>query len=81
MPDMNLEKTNELCQKLENELHKKIIGQKEIIRFLIFVNLSLFQNTMVSVLQPHTPQTSQYLLLKMGLENVPAAHRSPQSAD
>ena len=39
MPPITLERTNELCQKLENELQKKIIGQKQIIRFL---TISLF---------------------------------------
>lgn len=65
MPEMTLEKTNELCLKLENELHKKIIGQKEIIRFLTIALFSKGHALMIGV-----PGLAKTLLVKSLAESL-----------
>lgn len=65
MPDMTLERTNELCQKLESELQKKIIGQKKIVRFLIISLFSKGHTLMIGV-----PGLAKTLLVKSLAESL-----------
>jgi MoxR-like ATPase len=65
MPNMTLERTNELCQKLERELQKKIIGQKHIVRFLTISLFSKGHTLLIGV-----PGLAKTLLVKSLAESL-----------